>query len=199
MLFMYESTLDLTTLRQGDVVRDFCFPRYSFPKVRLLYSLGGEQPPQFDGQAVLLAKHQYAVVLSQCCEFNEGKRNAFSLGLVKSLRELLTPELTVCGVNLAALWPLSKSPLRMHTVEEIRKANKLDLRGGANKAVNVYFLEPDGNYLQEPHIVDFSQVISIRMEDKNVVLKTKVLQMTDDNRRQFQQKLAYFYGRRAKS
>jgi len=194
---MYESTPDLTCLRQGDVLRDFYFPRYSLPEVRLLHSVEADGSVTFDNRAMLKSEQRLAVVLSQCCEFNEGKRNAFSLGLVSRLAEAFRPRLKSWGVNLAELIPLLKSPLRMHTVEEIRQANEIGLDKTRTAAVNVYLLDPDGEHLTEPHVVDFSRVVSVKMQDKDRILRQKVLQLTDGNRRQFQKKLAYFYGRRA--
>ena len=194
---MYEGTPDLTTLRQGDVIRDFCFPRYSIADLRLLHAVAPDGSTKFDNRAILKSEHRFAVVLSQCCEFNEGKRNAFTLGFVGSLRELLRPSPTLWGFNLAELVPLKRSPLRQRTVEEIRKANELNLPSGETRAVNVYLLEADGHHLTEPHIVDFSRVISVNIKDHESVCHLKVLQMTSHYRRQFQEKLAYFYGRRA--
>jgi len=194
---MYESTPDLTCLRQGDVIHGFCFPRYSLAEMRLLHSVETDGSLTFDNRAILKSEHRLAVVLSQCCEFNEGKRNAFSLGLLLRLSEVVRPRLRFWGVNLAELVPLLRSPLRKHTVEEIRQANEIDLDSTRTGAVNVYLLDPDGVYLTEPHVVDFSRVVSVRMQDKQRILRQKVLQLTDQNRRKFQKKLAYFYGRRA--
>jgi len=194
---MYEGTPDLNNLRQGDVIRDFCFPRYSIADLRLLHSVEPDGSTKFDNRAILKSEHRFAVVLSQCCEFNEGKRNAFTLGFVARLNELLRPRPEVWGFNLAELVPFQKSSSRQSTVDQIRKANTLDLTSGETKAVNVYLLEPDGQHLEEPHIVDFSRVISVRMKDRASVLRLKILQMKDECRRQFQEKLAYFYGRRA--
>ncbi len=194
---MYESTPDVTCLRQGDVIRNFCFPRYSLADVRLLHSVAADGTLAFDNHAILKSEHRFAVVLSQCCEFNEGKRNAFSLGLLLRLQEAVRPRLKVCGINLAQLVPLLRSPLRKQPVEAIRRANELDLRSGQTEAVNVYLLEEDGEHLTEPHVVDFSQVISVRMKDKDRILSQKVLELTNENRRSFQKKLAYFYGRPA--
>jgi hypothetical protein len=195
---MYESTPDLTCLRQGDVIRDFYFPRYSLAEARFLHSIDGATGAfSFDNQALLGTKCGYAVVLSQCCEFNEGKRNSFSLGLLVRLREVLRPRLCVAGVNLAQLVPFEKSPFRQHALEAIRRANCLDPNAGRTDAVNVYLLEADGQHLLEPHIVDFTQVISVRMKDVGRILSKKALQLTHKCRREFQHKLAYFYGRSA--
>jgi len=66
-----------------------------------------------------------------------------------------------------------------------------------NAAVNAFLLDPDGKQLPEPYIVDFTQVTSIRMEDMQYVLDHKALELDAPTRRQFQLKMAYFYGRRA--
>ena len=68
---MYEGHLDLTRLRQGDIIRDFCFPRYSLAEIRLLHSIADNGQAEFDEKAILKSTYRFAVVLSQCCEFNE--------------------------------------------------------------------------------------------------------------------------------
>jgi hypothetical protein len=188
---MYEPLPDSSTLRQGDIIRDFCFPRYSFSSTRLVYSIKGGQP-EFNKESVLKSDYRFAVVLSQCCEFNENKRNSFSLSALLPASWLPRKALTGHGINLAELSIASKSQLRQMDIEKLRTANTIQRRD-ENHAVNVFFPEADGKYFSEPMLVDFSQVVSIDMKDAKRIQGNKILQFNDATRQLFKQKLAYFY------
>ena len=142
------------------------------------------------------------LVLSQCCEFNEGKRNSFSLGALLHWRDALTPKPGRWGFNLAELVPLSASFFRgregreAELLQMLREANRID-PGRDVEAVNAYLYEAGGEILREPHVVDFTQVFSVKIQDKDKVLPFKVLQLDREHRREFQVKLGYFYSRRA--
>jgi hypothetical protein len=93
-----------------------------------------------------------------------------------------------------------KSPFRgrkgreLDQIERLRSSNKIE-SGSKNESVNVFLFEADGTFLTEPYIADFSRVTSVSMDDMKSVLKNKVLQLGEEQRRQFQVKLAYFYAR----
>ena len=61
----------------------------------------------------------------------------------------------------------------------------------------MYFLPPEDHYLKEPHVIDFTRVFSVRMDEKARVLKNKVLELDAAHRVELQEKLAYFYSREA--
>lgn len=196
---MYEASLDAARLRQGDIIFDFYFPRYSFASSYFLTQLDDQQQFKYSDLAVVNASIRKAIILSQCCEFNEGKRNAFSLAAIFRVKELLPKSRYF---SLAELLPLSRSSHRPKSGNEAKvigqllEANIVDLEK-QNDAVNTYLLEPDGSILTEHHVVDLSQIVSVKIEEKNRVLKKKVLQLDQQHRREFQLKVAYFYGRKA--
>lgn len=192
---MYEARPDRANLRQGDVIRGIYFPTYSFPELLLLHKIDDVGGLKFDKRVVVGATQRFAVVISQCCEFNEGKRNAFSLAAMMGVKEMLRVGTTRWGFNLAQLIPAAH--LRI-PVDRLRAANVIDENSGEpNAAVNSYLYDSGGNVLTEPQVVDFTRVISIRMEDQKAVLRAKVLQLDSDHRLEFQFKLAHFYGRPA--
>jgi len=194
---MYEAHPDPAQLRQGDVIKDIYLPRYTLKDLQVISTvdLQGQLKPV--ERAILKTDRRWAVVISQCCEFNEGKRNAFSLADLRPASIWLRIRSRLFGINLGELLPLSKTPFRKGVIEQLKQANKLDNSSGHNQAVNAYFFDADGTHLLEPHIVDFTQVISIRMEDRAAVLSNKVLQMDVTHRKEFQAKLGYFYARPA--
>jgi len=91
--------------------------------------------------------------------------------------------------------PWKRSSWGKNDIEELLRANSLE--SGNYGYVNVYALAPDGKHLQEPHLIGFSRVFSIRMQEMDTVLKKKVLQLDDVHRAELQGKLAYFYARPA--
>lgn len=207
---MYVNTPDSNVLRQGDIIRDVYFPRYSLSELRVLHKLNDEGEVLFADGAIVKAEKRFAIVLSQCCEFNDGKRNAFSLGAVRPVSEILGQQRSVgaivrgflqspnsLAVTLAQLVPWPKSASRQMDLNVLRQANRIT-PSSENKAVNVFLLESDGVFLTEPHIADFSQVVSVNMKALKHVVRSKVLEMEQTHRRQFQLKLGYFYAREAK-
>ena len=65
------------------------------------------------------------------------------------------------------------------------------------RRLTFFLFEDDGMYLAEPYVVDFTQVISVRIKDKDAILRQMVLQLKDNVRWQFQKELGYFYARKA--
>lgn len=207
---MYVTTPDSNVLRQGDIIKDVYFPRYSLSDLRILHRFGDDGEMQFADGAIVKAEKRFAIVLSQCCEFNEGKRNAFSLGAMQPASEFLGQQRSLAAmvrgflqpprwlaVTLAELVPWPKSASGQMALDDLRRANRVD-PSSENKAVNVFLLEADGIYLTEPYIANFSQVVSVSMKALKHVTRSKVLEMEQAQRRQFQLKLGYFYAREAK-
>ena len=193
---------DATRLRQGDVIKGLFLPRYSV-EAGLLHRSTYDGTLDFQGRAVVAAESRLAVVVSQCCEFNPGKRQAFSVAALTPLRGALRTPILPWGVNVAELVALARSAYRGSgsmegTADRLRRANHIDVDAPTtNEALNVYLYDPDGAQLLEPHVVDFSWVTSIRIQDLPTVRRLKLLELDDDHRREFQLKLAYFYGRTA--
>jgi hypothetical protein len=192
---MYETSPDLTVLRQGDVISNIVFPKFSLKEMRLLYKVEASENPAFGDEVILKTSTQFAAVLSQCCEFNEGKRKSFSLARIVGLGERTHPALRVFGVNLAEIVPWNRLAPRQRDLEALLRANSVE--ADRPQHVNVYTLRPDGQHLAEPHLVDFSRVFSVHIAEKERVLARKVLQLDSSHRREFQLKLAYFYARSA--
>lgn len=207
---MYMTTPDKNALRQGDIIRDVYFPRYSLSELRLLHRINDDGETHFADGAIVKAEKRFAIVLSQCCEFNEGKRNGFSLGALQAVSEYYGQRRRLAtiaknflqsrrslAVTVAELVPWPKSTSGKMSLDDLRRANQID-SSSENKAVNVFLLEPDGVHLQEPYIANFSQVVSVSMKSIAHVTRSKVLEMNQADRRRFQLKLGYFYAREAK-
>ena len=199
---MYESSPDFSNLRQGDVISNIQLPRYSIKGTSFLHKIDTTGEWKYQERAIFKSLISNAVVLSQCCEFNEGKRNAFSLAELLPFKYFLKNNIKKWGINIAQLIPLSKSPFRAsgtdhESLEKLRRANIIDITSERNEALNVFLFEDDGEYLKEPHVADFTRVFSLIMKDKEYILKNKILQLEKEVRRHFQIKLAYFYCRPA--
>ena len=76
---MYEPNPDFSRLRQGDVIKGVFLPRFSNSNVLFLHEYSKDGNWLFKNKAIIETNLGYAVILSQCCEFNQGKRLAFSL------------------------------------------------------------------------------------------------------------------------
>jgi hypothetical protein len=194
---MYEPSPNCSELRQGDIVANIYLPRFGINDVSFLHKLSKSGSFEFSKQAIMQTTSQCAAVISQCCEFNEGKRNSFSLAELIGVDEWLSTEPWVSGVNLAEIVPWKRSEWSQYETDKLLEANSIDLDQGSKQHINVYFLKPDGQRFMEPHIIDFTRVFSIRMSEKDRILQNKILQLDKPHRIQLQQKLAYFYARPA--
>lgn len=195
---MYEPSADFQTLRQGDVIRGLYLPRFSISQVQLLHELDPAGALQFKESGLITVEERYAVVLSQCCEFNAGKRLAFSLARMEGVKERFFQPLRVWGINVAELVRLARSPFKgkqgheHETAAELERANDVN---GQLVAANLFYYAPHGAEITEPFVVDFSQITSIRMKDAGLVLSRKIAQLNDETRRMLQKKVALFFGR----
>lgn len=192
---MYETSPNLNELRQGDVIAGVYLPTFGIQDVRFLHKMDADGKLTPADQAILSVSQQFVAVVSQCCEFNPGKRNSFSLAQLARFSHRPAKSWRVLGFNLAGVVPVKKSSLLRHNIADILEANCIE--GHENQYVNVYALRPDGTHLTEPYLVDFTRVFSVRMSEKDRVLMGKVLQLDVQRRREFQQKLGYFYARSA--
>jgi hypothetical protein len=193
---MYESSPDGTELWQGDVIDDLRLPRFEYSTTRFTYKLHADGNRSDDGQSVSGTSSFKAVVLSQCCEFTEGKRHSFSVAELKSLNDLVA-EIEGLALNVAELLPITKVKLKGWDRDTLIASNTIDISSQANKLIYGYVYLPDGTALKEPHVADFTRITSISMRDKNYLLNSKLLQLTPEYRDQFKLKLAYFFSRPA--
>jgi hypothetical protein len=193
---MYEASLDDTELWQGDVISNIHLPNYSFKNSGFLYELLVDGTRKYGGKAVSQASESKAIILSQCCEFNEAKRHWFSLAKLVTLSDL-ADRLTL-AFNIAPLQPISKAGIRYPPPDELLKSNVIEVGDQSNnKLLSSYVYDRDGHHLAEPHVADFTRVTSISMNDKAYVLSKKILQLDDAHRLEFKKKLAYFFIRPA--
>jgi hypothetical protein len=194
---MYEATPDLTTLWQGDVINDIYLPRLEFGSAGFLYKFDPKDGElHFGGQTVSKAASCKAVVLSQCCEFTEAKRDSFSVAELVSITDFT--DQTALAFNLAELRPIKETRLRNAdpaTLLETNVFNEGDL--ATTKLVSCYVYDTDGHHFSEPHIADFTRITSISMKDKAFVAKAKILQLDQPHRFELKRKLAYFFSRPA--
>lgn len=200
---MYEEEPNLSRLRQGDVLEGVYFPRYSLGNLSLLHKLESSGELSFNEKALVGAQEHHAVVLSQCCEFTESRRNAFSIGALFSLKRRVRRALRSWAFNIAELVPVSRSIHRSRgeiseeVIEELQAANSVPPEDEHYEVVNSYLFEPDGEVLEEHYLAEFTRVVSVRIEDAERLLADKVLQLDQKHRREFQLKLGAFYSRRA--
>ncbi len=194
---MYETFADSKELRQGDILKDIYLPRFGITDAQFVHKFEPDGTLRFSNQTILPTTCQFAAVISQCCEFNPGKRNSFSLAGLIGLSEWLMPARKAFGANLAEIVPWNKSASSKHTTDQLLKANSIEADSEHGELVNVYFLNADGKHFLEPHLIDFTRVFSVRMKEMERVLKNKVLQLDDEHRVELQYKLAYFYARPA--
>lgn len=201
---MYEKTPDLRRLRQGDIISSAFLPRFSNANTLFLHEYSKARNWEFKKKAIIVMNQGYAVVLSQCCEFNLNKRQAFSLIDIlpwkKHSKEVSKKK--SWGFNIAEFIPISKSPFRKQNreqEEELERLRRANIMSPEKKvgALSTFLFEPDGKYLTEPYVADFSRVTSLPMKDVNTILDSKILQLDSKHRRQFQTKLVHFYGRKA--
>src|SRR5208337_5244053 len=106
---MYETFADSKELRQGDILKDIYLPRFGITDAQFVHKFEPDGTLRFSNQTILPTTCQFAAVISQCCEFNPGKRNSFSLAGLIGLSEWLMPARKAFGANLAEIVPWNKS------------------------------------------------------------------------------------------
>ena len=194
---MYEPSPNFSELRQGDIISNMYLPRFGISDVSFLHKMQADGSFQFSEQAIMSTSMQFAAVISQCCEFNENKRNSFSSAGLIGLGKRPFAGWKVFGLNLAEIVSWKAMAWTKHTPDSLKKANSIEPETGKFQIVNAYFLDPDGNHFKEMHAIDFTRVFSVRMKEKDRVLRNKILQLDDAHRIELQRKLAYFYARPA--
>lgn len=191
---MYIPSPDASNLRQGDILAGIYLPRFSVGETQFLHKLKDDGSWEFQKHTVMKTEETYAAVISQCCEFNDGKRNSFTLAQLLRLSGGQRRGWKVFGFNLAQISPWRSVETPEPTPDELLKRNSLE---NDIQDVNVYFLKPDGVHFKVPYVIDFTRVFSVSMKEKPRVLKNKVLEFDNEHRLEFQEKLAYFYSRPA--
>lgn len=197
---MYNQNYEQNKLRQGDVVSGVFMPRIKVSSSRYLYGLSEEDSYAFRNQGVYDVEDCKAVIISQCCEFNPGKRFSFSLCSLLPFNTFKKQNIVKCwGLNLVELVPYARSAFKGRDEVSLSLLRESNVIGDeeVNYAVNAFLFEADGICLHEPHVADFSRVASFSIKDLEFFKKRKRLELTNESRRNFQLKLAYFYGRSA--
>jgi hypothetical protein len=192
---MYEESPNLIELRQGDILSGVYLPRFSLVDTHFLHTIKTDGTLKYSDMVMMKTATNFAAVISQCCEFNPGKRNSFSLAQVVGLGARRTLPRRSFSFNLAEIVTWKKFVKNRDNIDPWLKANTLD--GERFQCVNVYVLRPDGKHFTDYQMIDFSRVFSVRMEEKEGVLSKKVLQLDAAHRIELQDKLAYFYSRQA--
>jgi hypothetical protein len=194
---MYVTTPDLDVLRQGDVLDNIYFPKYNFSELVLGHRIDKSTgAAEFSGLVTLKCEQRKVVVVSQCCEFNPGKRRAFSLAAFFGFSEYRQAVSPSRRFNIASLSPFSKTSQRRNAVDEIRTANRV-VPGEPNASWNTFLYDQFEDLLPEPHVVEFTHVISVSMNDVDFIRSHKVLELDNTARRLLQVKLGFFYARSA--
>ena len=123
---MYETAPNLNELRQGDIISDIYLPKFGITDTHFLHKLKDDGNWEFSKQTVMNTAKGYAAVISQCCEFNVGKRNSFSLAQLIGLGESRLPTWKLFGFNLAEVVPWRGSGWRESDISALLKTNSLE-------------------------------------------------------------------------
>ena len=105
---MYDS-IDLTVLRQGDVLKEIHVPRMPLNDCHLLVSIKDGKPIE---KGVVPLYNSYVVVISQCCEFNADKRTAFALAPMFPVESISYDVPLPVGLLVCEMVPFMRSAFR---------------------------------------------------------------------------------------
>lgn len=165
---MYVSP-DTNNLRQGDIIRDVIFPLYNLNNMWTISDLRSQETPRIQMQYT----KTYAMVISQCCEFQEGKRKHFLVALIGTIPDVIKNN--------------------SENYERLKASNVLPEDPHRKSYVDLFYLEPHMNFSEA--IVRLNRVTSIHMNNKQQILQNKILQLSDEARNLLKEKLGYFFMR----
>jgi hypothetical protein len=185
---MFIETLDRTTLRQGDVIRDVVFPLARFETTRFL----GRATRREDGAVGLdpviegsperpyqIIQVQgtvgFAAVLSQCCDVDA--------------RQNPPPHTFV----LCRVVPVPKGIIRKQSSHQALKSN-LDPYGEQRAFLGAFWFGTLAAAGQEL-MADFAQVVTMPWVDYDQILLRKIAQLDDISRAKFRVKVGAHFGR----
>jgi hypothetical protein len=163
-------------LRQGDVLADVLFPALaaSIQIQTTVSSFAATAKPEPGGRIVVPAEKKFAVVISHCCEFNEGKTNRMLLARLERPPGNLTQEQLV----------------------DLRGANdyRARLAEGAEKVAGVdwFVFEQLSGTFEDEMVVSFSSATPFPMKLKDTFAEMKRAELDHDVRLLFRAKLAWF-------
>lgn len=167
-------------LRQGDVLGELYFPALAavVQMQTTVSSFAATAAPEAGGPFVVPADRKFAVVVSHCCEFNEGKTNRMLLARLERVPGNLSSEQLV----------------------ELRRANDFEseIAAGAEKVAGVdnFVFEPLPGCFDEEMVVSFSSMTPFPMKHKDNFVAVKRAELTHEVRLLFRKKLAWFVGGR---
>jgi hypothetical protein len=131
------------------------------------------------GGLVVPTEKKYAVVVSHCCEFNEGKTNRMLLARLERLPGHLSQE----------------------QLKKLRAANDFEKEIAEGRAEQVdgvdnFVFEPLPGCFDDEMVVSFSSMTPFPMKHKDAFVALKQGELTHEVRLLFRKKLAWFVGGR---
>lgn len=190
---MFINDADMTCLRQGDILCNIPFPIMRSGKVSFIGKIEpptpGAEPafvpiPSEDPRGRLFsiqtpARIIFAAVISQCCDIAPRRG-----GKIEGQHT----------IALARLVPLPDKVRNDPESLEALRANS-NPTGPEAAFLSLFHVPSHAKLKNEEWAIDYSQVFCVPAGDFPVVLKRKLLQMTDEARVRFKIKLSFFYGR----
>jgi hypothetical protein len=181
--------------RQGDI-----FGTYPYPKLKNLPQIT-ERPQGWQGEggtATVLeypAEYQYAVLISHCCEFREGKRERFLIARIQSFPPRMSDE-------MRAQVEASNAAVQ---IEEPEAATEFATPGDGEKPepkeryeyLELFVLDPLPGCFADKMLVDFSTIMSIHKGMIPYLKSDKKAEFEQEDREQFRKKLGMFLARDA--
>jgi hypothetical protein len=190
---MFINDADMTCLRQGDILGSMPYPIMRAGKLSYVGKIEpptpGAEPafiplPSEDPRGRLFsiqtpARIIFAAVISQCCDIAPRRGGKIE------------------GQHTIALARLVPLPDKVRGDAELLA----NLRSNSNPYgpeaafLGLFHVAAHPALKDEEWAIDYSQTFCLPASDLSVVVKRKLLQMTDDSRIRFKMKLSYFYGR----
>jgi hypothetical protein len=190
---MFIEDADMSCLRQGDIIGSMPFPILGVGRLSFVGKIDPPAPGSETAFVSLAAKNSrgplfsvqvptrivFATVISQCCDIapREGGR--------------IEGQHTIA---LARLVPLpEKARKNPETLASLRANSDPDAPEAA--FLGLFHVPAHPNLNNEEWAIDYSQVFCVPAPDLSLIIKRKLLQMTDESRIRFKIRLSYFYGR----
>ncbi|HEX3174556.1 MAG TPA: hypothetical protein VHQ43_10135 [Solirubrobacterales bacterium] len=174
------SSLWSPELRQGDIVGEIFLPTIgtNFQSIVGGTSLTGATEKQQHERVIIGGDYHYLVIVSHCCEFNEGKRNKFLVARLQRPRQNLSSE----------------------QYEALRLSNDVEARASSGEPVaglDSFLLDPVPGSLDEERVASFTSITAVPLSMKEDFRAAKIAELDHGTRILFRAKLAWFFGRTA--
>jgi hypothetical protein len=166
-------------LRQGDVFGLTLYPKLK-NQPQIVQKPKGWAPGA--GSEVALeypADKQYAVVISHCCEFREGKRERFLIARVQKFPERMESE-------MRAAIEASNAAVRVDEHQPERR-----------EWLEFFVLDPVAGCFEDKRLVDFTTIMSVNKAMRGHIDDEKKAELEQPYREQFRKKLGLFLARDA--